>query len=205
MRSAEDDDDDSDPTTGATEGRPAWMTTLASHAAEWLKQLPSGLTSPPVDSSPLARFFAREVSIGHGLLKRIRTDLSDLIAICEGKIKQTNELRSLMSDLNKGSIPLHWMRFKTIRGLAVAQFISNLVARLAQLESIASKPDIRRGIWLGGLFQPEAYITATRQTVAHQKGSSLEQLVLDLDLEDVQGEESFIVEGQSALRRNVLV
>ena len=57
-------------------------------------------------------------------------------------------------------------------------------------------PTSRRGIWLGGLFQPEAYITATRQAIAHQKGWSLEQLVLGLDVEESSGTESFVVEGE---------
>ena len=96
-----------------------------------------------------------------------------------------------------GSIPLHWLKFKTAKGLGVGQFISNLVARLSQLEAIATRPELKRVIWLGGLFQPEAYITATRQTVAHQKGWSLEQLVLSLDVEDVSGPESFTVEGEA--------
>ena len=96
-----------------------------------------------------------------------------------------------------GTVPAHWIKYKTPRGTAVAQFIVDLNSRLAQLESIAADPTSRRGVWLGGLFQPEAYITATRQAIAHQKGWSLEQLVLSLDVEDSSGAESFIVEGGS--------
>ena len=78
------------------------MTTLRSHAGEWLGQLPTELTSTPAEHSPLARSFSREASTGQKLLHRIRRDLSDLIEMCDGVLKQTNELRSLMSDLNKG-------------------------------------------------------------------------------------------------------
>ena len=35
-------------------------------------------------------------------------------------------------------------------------------------------------IWLGGLFTPEAYITATRQYVAQSNNWSLEELYLDV-------------------------
>lgn len=35
-------------------------------------------------------------------------------------------------------------------------------------------------VWLGGLFIPEAYITATRQYVAQANGWSLEELYLDV-------------------------
>jgi dynein heavy chain 1 len=48
------------------------------------------------------------------------------------------------------------------------------------------------------LFQPEAYVTATRQAVAHQKGWSLEQLVLSVDIEETGGAESFVIDGEWA-------
>ena len=35
-------------------------------------------------------------------------------------------------------------------------------------------------VWLGGLFTPEAYITATRQFVAQANSWSLEELYLDV-------------------------
>lgn len=37
------------------------------------------------------------------------------------------------------------------------------------------------GVWLGGLFYPESFITATRHAVAQSAGSSLESLQLTLD------------------------
>ena len=39
-------------------------------------------------------------------------------------------------------------------------------------------------IWLGGLFNPEAYITATRQFVAQANGWSLEELQLQILISD---------------------
>ena len=39
-------------------------------------------------------------------------------------------------------------------------------------------------IWLGGLFNPEAYITATRQYVAQANGWSLEELMLEVLISD---------------------
>lgn len=35
-------------------------------------------------------------------------------------------------------------------------------------------------VWLGGLFTPEAYITATRQYVAQANAWSLEELTLEI-------------------------
>lgn len=57
---------------------------------------------------PLFRFFEREVKMGGKMLQEVRQDLSDVVQVCEGKKKQTNYLRTLISDLVKGNIsPLH--------------------------------------------------------------------------------------------------
>ena len=40
-----------------------------------------------------------------------------------------------------------------------------------------------QAVWLGGLFIPEAYITATRQYVAQANSWSLEELGLDVRVE----------------------
>lgn len=39
-------------------------------------------------------------------------------------------------------------------------------------------------VWLGGLLNPEAYITATRQCIAQANNWSLEELVLDVTITD---------------------
>jgi dynein heavy chain 1 len=101
MRTTDDDEDDA-PSSAGSSGRPGWMNVLKTHAEEWLNLLPTHLALPPSESSPLARFFAREAATGQKLLKRIRRDLTNLQGVCNGELKQTNELRSLMSDLNKG-------------------------------------------------------------------------------------------------------
>lgn len=51
---------------------------------------------------PLFRFFEREVKMGGKMLQDVRQDLSDVVQVCVGKKKQTNYLRTLISDLVKG-------------------------------------------------------------------------------------------------------
>ena len=51
-------------------------------------------------------------------------------------------------------------------------------------------------VWLGFLFFPEAYITATHQDIAHRKRWSLETPDLRLDIKRVNDPEAFIVDGK---------
>ena len=48
------------------------------------------------------RLFFREGSIGRKLLGQVQKDLADVVKVCEGELKQTNHLRTLMSSLTKG-------------------------------------------------------------------------------------------------------
>jgi hypothetical protein len=82
--------------------------------------------------------------------------------------------------------------------MSVSEWIPNLARRLEQLDMIARLDSLANvEIWLGGLFFPEAYITATRQAVAHRKKWSLETLHMRLDIERVNDPGAFIVDGAS--------
>jgi dynein heavy chain 1, cytosolic len=98
-----------------------------------------------------------------------------------------------------GDIPTHWKRYKVQKGMAVSEWIPNLARRLAQLDHIAGLDGLSNvEVWLGGLFFPEAYVTATRQAVAHRKKWSLETLSLRLDIEQINDPGAFIVDGTSS-------
>lgn len=176
----------------ASTATPAWMRALRTHAAEWLRTLPSELPtlqrSAEKIKDPLFRFFEREVGIGSKLLQQVRADLNDVIKACDGEIKQTNHLRSLMVDhLNKGIVFAGWRLYKVPKDLSVAAWVADLSLRVQQLELIRGMADAGQAlrqarIWIGGLFVPEAYITATRQAVAQAHNWALEKLVLSLDV-----------------------
>ena len=96
-----------------------------------------------------------------------------------------------------GTIPDHWRKYKVHKVMSVSEWIPNFARRLAQLDHISGLDDLNNiEVWLGGLFYPEAYVTATRQAVAHRKKWSLETLHLQLDLEKVNDPEGFIIDGE---------
>ncbi|VDP72907.1 unnamed protein product [Echinostoma caproni] len=178
------------------DSRPVWMKQLQSTASSWLSLLPQSLKrlTRTTDNlrDPLYRFFEREVNSGANLLITVRQDLETVIAICSGERKPTNRHRLLMSDLVKGIIPTDWRRYTVPKGTTVIQWITDFAMRIKQLITvsqaagsggIAALQDIQ--VWLGGLFMPEAYITATRQFVAQSNGWALEELYLDVQLVQV--------------------
>ena len=79
----------------------------------------------------------------------------------------------MLSDLVKGILPRSWRRYTIPVGTTVIQWITDFSLRVKQLQQVSqvvSQGGARElqtvTVWLGGLFNPEAYVTATRQCVA---------------------------------------
>lgn len=88
-------------------------------------------------------------------------------------------MRDLIGCLRKGIVPGSWRsQFKASSTLALGDWISNLSARAQAQQSRygdflsigrtvgVSGADSSRVFWIGGMFDPEAFITATRQHTA---------------------------------------
>lgn len=172
--------------------QPAWMTALGSNAQEWLNLLPTELMkfkgSTESMTNPLFRFWAREYRIGLELLKTVRNDLDEVVEVCQGHRRQTNHNRSLLNDLAKGTTPSAWRKYAVPRDTTLPQWIADLRMRLAQLDKVTRESMTTRfelfSVHLGQLFVPSAYLTATRQAIAHRNKTSLENLILRLHVED---------------------
>lgn len=79
----------------------------------------------------------------------------------------------MLSDLVKGIIPKSWKLYTVPKETTVIGWITDFSLRVKQLQQVSTV--VSQGgarelqtitVWLGGLFNPEAYITATRQCVA---------------------------------------
>ncbi|OWR44117.1 dynein heavy chain [Danaus plexippus plexippus] len=206
---------DHDPNSIVVEGdgRPAWMKILHETATSWLqllpKELPTLRRSVENIKDPLYRFFEREVAAGASLLQQVLHDLRNVIAICQGEMKQTNETRAMVGSLVRGMLPSGWRRYAVARGCTVQQWIDDFARRVTQLATVSSTLADQGAkrlqsipVWLGGLLNPEAYITATRQCVAQANSWSLEELNLQVTIpdpgtptENAQMEWSFSVTG----------
>jgi dynein heavy chain 1 len=94
-------------------------------------------------------------------------------------------------------VPGEWVKYKTPREITVEQWIADFGKRLAQIEDISNSDfdgDSLKDVWLGGLFMPEAFITASRQTIAQKNSWSLEELELSMDFVG-GGADEFCVSG----------
>ena len=87
------------------------------------------------------------------------------------------------------NVKIFCCRYTIPKGLTVIQWIVDLAERMKQLQAISKLTNANGAkdlknveVWLGGLFIPEAYITATRQYVAQANQWSLEELCLNVTI-----------------------
>jgi len=178
-----------------------WLRDLDERVNKYLGILPTNLeklnrTAGSI-TNPLFRFLEREVTVATNLLNKVRGNLLDTKNLCEGKVQSTVDMRKLAQELHSDEVPVGWKRY-TVAKLSVADWISDFKKRLDQFNTlIPSKEYQKKGVWMGGLLYPEAYLTATRQYVAQNNKWSLEEL--DLQVEIYEGEDvdddSFLITG----------
>jgi dynein heavy chain 1 len=181
------DDDFAEAADAAEEeGRaPAWLRMLAVSIESWLKMLPEGLEAPSDEggdalANPIARLVNRECVFGSTLLSTVRSNLLDINELCKGA-KSSAATRGLAIDLSKGSVPEPWRKYPAA-DFTVSVWLPAFCKRLKQLQELVGNVDnvATSGVWLGGLFSPEAFVTATRQRTAQKFGWALEQLELQV-------------------------
>jgi dynein heavy chain 1 len=203
------------------EHAPSWAKTLRPTLLSWLEMLPkdfddnlsrlstSDKNSQIHISSPLYRYFGREIQVAATLVRHIRKDVMELLQVCDGSIKTTNYHRELIETLTKGIVPRTWRAYNFLDTLTVNTYLNDFVKRLDQLSHVRDNA-VKTGkftssaIWMGGLLFPEAFLTATRQYIAHKYQYALETLELqirsdedsfslkDLQLESAQYEDNKI-------------
>ena len=192
---------------------------LGTQVQLWLQEMPPDAPATQVlATDPLSRFAAREGERTAAALSSVRNELESIAQTLRGDTKQTNETRILMKELSKGIIltcnrnnslsagliPMSWRSLVTRDYTTVTALMTDLAARVKQNASLTqlSTDPASVSIKLGQLFQPDAFITATRQYTSQQKGWSLEELHLTLEPEElVEGD--FVLEGGLLLGRPV--
>lgn len=107
----------------------------------FFRLLPEGLRllerSEKSIQDPMFRCFDREVSTAAKLLQKIKSELSALKDVCEGKSKFTNTLRELARNISGGTLPPDWVGdYKTVEGISLGEWLSDFCKRVAQLVSI---------------------------------------------------------------------
>lgn len=135
--------------------------------------------------NPIAQALRAEVETARKLHEQVTRELRQVVAVCYGDAKTTNDLRDMMGQLGKEIIPPRWKKYTVINTMTVSPWVSDFADRCKFLCEVGGgNPSdyAKKDFNIGMLLFPGAYITATRQSVARQLKYPLERLVMSIDL-----------------------
>ena len=199
---------------GQEESKSAWLVSLNQRVATLIDMLPGELpllnrTAHSI-TNPLFRFLEREMQIAGKLLKIVRSDLIQLREMTSGNTKFTNPIRQIAQDLHTDQIPKSWKLYP-IAPVSVVDWLLDFKSRLQQLATFTEENSKspgnfgKKGLWLGGFFFPEAFMTATRQSTSQRHKWSLDELTLEIKNGTHAGDDVFVLTGmriESAIWNN---
>jgi dynein heavy chain 1 len=195
--------------SSGVDARPEWVQELDGRVTQWLSAIPSSLPSLSSDAekfgNPIFRCLFREIELVQELVKQVQGLLMKVQAVCKYTLKPTHDIREVMRVLRRDQIPDEWQAlYHTSKELTLTEWIQDFALRIMQLTGLKEKsPDqvleVEEGIWLGGLFSPEAFVTAVRQHAAAKLNCSLDKLQLyastNVSFEQSSTSASFAVKG----------
>ena len=180
------EDEELSESSSGDKAQVGWLVSVQEKGEKLLRSLPNEVYDlkggEESNNDPIFRFLKREVAVALKLLNKVREDLKQLILMAKGETKSNNELREIAKNIFNDTVPKVWEMYPSLE-LNITEWILDLKNRINQLNIITKSDDYgKSNLWLGGLIFPEAYLTATRQSVAQEYSVSLDELVLSVEL-----------------------
>lgn len=139
---------------------------------------------------PFQNVLILELKYLNRLAAFIRSSLSTLKLGMEGKLTMSEAMEKLETELSLDKVPLAWgkLAWPSLRALGAWKF--NLVARVAQLNEWVGNPmEVPKVTWLGGLVNPQSFLTAVRQQTAQRNMLELDRLTIQTEVTKRMAEE----------------
>ena len=119
----------------------------------------------------------------HNLLDEISRTLDELNLGFAGDLTMSAAMEELMYNLYDDIVPTTWSRIAWPSMRPLGSWLVDVNQRLSQLQTWTEHPiDIPRSTWLGGLRNPQSFLTAIKQVAAQEDKLELQTLVIFTDI-----------------------
>ncbi|RLN47693.1 hypothetical protein BBJ29_000554 [Phytophthora kernoviae] len=144
----------------------------------------SSVSAPDAeDMDPFQTVLLQECQRMNNLLEIMTDSLAELELGFRGDVPMTEAMERLQTCLYYERVPDNWLAAACPSRRSLAPWLANLQQRIAQLQEwISSAPDLPLVLWLPGLFNPQAFLTAVLQTAARKHGVELDSLRITADV-----------------------
>ncbi|POM80274.1 Dynein heavy chain [Phytophthora palmivora] len=144
----------------------------------------SSVAAPePEDMDPFQTVLLQECQRMNHLLETMTGSLSELELAFRGDVPLTEAMEKLQTFLYYERVPDNWLAAACPSRRSLAPWLANLQQRITQLQEwVGSAPELPLVLWLPGLYNPQAFLTAILQAAARKHNVELDSLRITADV-----------------------
>merc|ERR1719231_141143 len=125
------------------------------------------------------------------LVNFIRKSLEELTLGLDGALNMSDAMEEVQNGIFRNSVPPSWMKQMSTRVQEVyslTRWYRDVKERHAQLDDwTKGKLDLPKAVWLPGLFNAKAFITAVQQVYARSKQLPLDVMKFTTEVTKIPG------------------
>jgi dynein heavy chain len=157
---------------------------------DYLERLPEDfnmfeIRSRITEKSPYVLVVLQEIEGMNVLLSEIRRSLIELQLGLQGALNMSAAMEELQLSLFSGSVPPGWRKvaYASLKGLV--GWWADMVERVNQLTDWSDTLILPKSVWISGLFNANAFLTAVNQVTARREGLPLDTMDTLVDVTPV--------------------
>jgi len=112
----------------------------------------------------------------NALLQEVRNSLAELELGISGQLNVTKSMESLSESLQLNRVNEAWQNLAYPSLNSLSAWFADLISRVAVLGAWAGGRELLRSIWISGLFNPMAFLTAVMQVTARENSLPLDYM-----------------------------
>jgi len=149
-------------------------------------------TRCPVDErTPYAVVAFQECARMNLLLRLMKRALKELDLGLKGELTVTQAMEVLGNELFLGKVPSSWNKLAYPSTKTLTFWYAELLDRIKFIEAWCADFQLPATVWLGGLFNPQSFLTAIMQQTARKNEWPLDKMFLQCEVTKKYGKEDF--------------
>lgn len=132
---------------------------------------------------PYQNSFLQECEVMNNLIGIIVGSLRDVELAFKGELTMTENMETLMNSIFFNEVPASWAKYAFMSSRSLASWLDNLKQRLDQLNLWKDNPqNIPAVTFINRLFNPQSFLTSTKQVFCREKSAELNKLNIQTDV-----------------------
>merc|ERR1711879_165071 len=109
----------------------------------------------------------------------------------KGELTISPVMEDLMNSFLLDTIPARWEKKAYPSLLGLSAWFADLISRIKDLETWSNDFSLPNTVWLGGLFNPQSFLTAIMQQTARKNEWPLDRMTISCDVTKKNKEDFF--------------